>query len=552
MKVFITTSGIGSRLLDLTKYTNKSMIKIGKRPVISYIIDSYPEDTEFVISLGYYGDHVRQYLSLAYPNKKIQLVEVDKYDGPGSSQVYSQLQAEKYLQEPFIYHDCDTIVDNLQDQIPTDFNYNFLVGYEALNSELYDAFDYDVNTRLKGKYESYKLIKTYMKPDSLVGMLSFIGICGIYDYKTFWEYMHKALTNEKTPYDFLVYHKYGMFKDNLRAIKVDNWTDTGNIAGVKNARKACKDQFFILDKNDQAIFIINNKVIKFFAKDGVVDDLIAHYNTIKDFCQPITEHTKNFLCYDYIDAENAIDKMNIVRFKKLMNYLKDNGFWKNESDKVDKSVFFNSMDKFYIKKNIDRVNQFKDFYNITEDEDIYVNDILIPKEWTIERMLNEMKNMPEWNESYASGWHGDFVLDNMLYDKKNDKYIMLDWRPNFIDIVEYGDKNYDFGKMNHNLTFNFNSAYNDLFSIDESDPHNIYINILCNNYVYDCKEVLKQFVEENYNVRFAYIEMITGACWVSMSPLYFLNPVSKFLFYMGKLTLYVNLMKLLNKEVITK
>ena len=177
---------------------------------------------------------------------------------------------------------------------------------------------------------------------------------------------------------------------------------------------------------------------------------------------------------------------------------------------------------------------------------------MIPKEWTIERMLNEMKNMPEWNESYASGWHGDFVLDNMLYDKKNDKYIMLDWRPNFIDIVEYGDKNYDFGKMNHNLTFNFNSAYNDLFSIDESDPHNIYINILCNNYVYDCKEVLKQFVEENYNVRFAYIEMITGACWVSMSPLYFLNPVSKFLFYMGKLTLYVNLMKLLNKEVITK
>src|SRR5574344_257505 len=100
MKVFITTSGIGSRLLDLTKYTNKSMIKIGKRPVISYIIDSYPEDTEFVISLGYFGDHVRQYLSLAYPNKKIQLVEVDKYDGPGSSQVYSQLQAEKYLQEP--------------------------------------------------------------------------------------------------------------------------------------------------------------------------------------------------------------------------------------------------------------------------------------------------------------------------------------------------------------------------------------------------------------------------------------------------------------------
>ena len=103
MKLFITTSGIGSRLGDLTKFTNKSMIKIGKKPVISYIIDEYPEDFEIVVSLGYYGDHVRQYLELAYPNRNISFVEVDNYAGPGSSQVYSQLCAEEYLQEPFIY-----------------------------------------------------------------------------------------------------------------------------------------------------------------------------------------------------------------------------------------------------------------------------------------------------------------------------------------------------------------------------------------------------------------------------------------------------------------
>ena len=550
MKVFITTSGIGSRLLELTKYTNKSMIKIGKKPVISYIIDEYPEDAEFVISLGYFGDHIKQYLELAYPDKKITFVNVDNYAGPGSSQVYSQLQAEQYLQEPFIYHDCDTIVQNLQEQIPMDFKYNFLVGYET-NSELYDAFDYDVNTKTNDKYDSYKLIKTYMKPDSLVGMLSFIGICGIYDYKTFWKYMHKAYENETVPYDFLVYHKYGMFKNSLRAIKVDNWTDTGNIAGVKNARKMFKDQFSILDKNDQAIFIIKDKVIKFFAKDGVVDNLLVHYNAIKEFCQPITQKTKNFMCYDYIDAENAIDKMNPVRFESFMNTLKDAGFWDNK-EWIDKDLFFTCMHNFYLNKNIQRVNQFKEFYQVTEDKDIYVNDILIPKEWTIERMLNEMTKLDEWKNSVPSGWHGDFVLDNILYDSKNEKYILLDWRPNFGEIIEYGDKNYDFGKMNHNITFNFNSAYNDLFSIDESDPDNIYINILCNNYVYECKEVLRKFVEENYNVRFPYIEMITGACWVSMSPLYFLNPVSKFLFYMGKLTLYVNLMKLLGNKITTK
>ena len=51
-KVLITTSGIGSRLGDLTKYTNKSLVRVGDKPAISHIIESYPEDTKFVVTLG--------------------------------------------------------------------------------------------------------------------------------------------------------------------------------------------------------------------------------------------------------------------------------------------------------------------------------------------------------------------------------------------------------------------------------------------------------------------------------------------------------------------
>ena len=41
-KVLITTSGIGSRLGNLTEYTNKGLVRVGKKPSISYIIESYP------------------------------------------------------------------------------------------------------------------------------------------------------------------------------------------------------------------------------------------------------------------------------------------------------------------------------------------------------------------------------------------------------------------------------------------------------------------------------------------------------------------------------
>lgn len=542
MKVFITTSGTGSRLLDLTNFTNKSMIKIGKKPVISYIIDEYPEDTEFVISLGYYGDHVKQFLELAYPDKSFTFVWVDKYEGEGSSQVYSQLKAEEHLQEPFIYHDCDTIIENLQEQIPMNFNYNFLVGYET-NAELYDAFDYDVKTM--------DIIRTHMKPDSLDGMLAFVGICGVYDYKTFWKYLHEAYQNEKTPYDFLVYHKYKMFQNNLKAIKVSNWTDTGNIAGVKNARKMCKDKFNILDKNDQAIFVIKDKVIKFFAKDGVIDDLLEHYEDIKKFCQPITEKTKNFICYDFLEAENAIDRMNPRRFTKLMTTLEECGFWANAQEYVCSDEEFEKCKrKFYIDKNIERVNQYKEFYKVEENKDIWVNDVLIPAEWTAERMIRMITELPEWKRIVPTSWHGDFVLDNILYNKKDDKYILLDWRPNFIDIKKYGDRYYDFGKMLHNIGFNFSSCCNELYDIIEDDDQNIYLSILGNTNVYQCREELFYFIEVYYReVRFEFIELISGLCWISMSPLYFLNPIAKWLFYMGKLTIYESLMRLMNKEI---
>ena len=50
-KVLITASGLGSRLGNLTKFTNKGLVRIGKKPALSYIIESYPDDVEFVVTL---------------------------------------------------------------------------------------------------------------------------------------------------------------------------------------------------------------------------------------------------------------------------------------------------------------------------------------------------------------------------------------------------------------------------------------------------------------------------------------------------------------------
>ena len=70
-RVVIPTAGIGSRLGELTKNLNKSLLSINNRPIISYIIDQFPKNSEFVVALGYKGELVKQFLELAYPEKKI-------------------------------------------------------------------------------------------------------------------------------------------------------------------------------------------------------------------------------------------------------------------------------------------------------------------------------------------------------------------------------------------------------------------------------------------------------------------------------------------------
>lgn len=111
-KVLLTTSGLGSRLGNLTKFTNKSLVRVGDKPVISHIVETYPKDVEFVVTLGHYGSHVKQYLSIAHPDRKFQFVEIDSYMGEGSSLLYSMSLAEKYLRCPFIFHACDIILPN--------------------------------------------------------------------------------------------------------------------------------------------------------------------------------------------------------------------------------------------------------------------------------------------------------------------------------------------------------------------------------------------------------------------------------------------------------
>ena len=83
-RVCIPTAGTGSRLGDLTKFINKSLVGIANRPTLSHLIEQFPADAEFVIALGHKGQLVREFVELAYPERQFFFAEVDPFEGSGS------------------------------------------------------------------------------------------------------------------------------------------------------------------------------------------------------------------------------------------------------------------------------------------------------------------------------------------------------------------------------------------------------------------------------------------------------------------------------------
>ncbi len=411
-KVLITTSGTGTRLGDITKYTNKSLVKVGKKPVISYIIEAYPKNTQLVVTLGYFGNQVREFIEMVYPDRKIEFVQVDKYEGVGTSLGYSMLQAKNYLQCPFIYHACDTIV--MEQHIPSPST-NWIGGYKGDGSSHYASFDI-VDGKIKEIYD-----KGYLNPDYL-----HIGLIGIKNYQEFWinlDNNYKKNPNDSTLNDVIALN--AMFKENIdfKVINFKKWYDIGNVESLQKARQDINDSFYILDKLGESIFIFDKFVVKFFSDEKLVKQRVARAKILKGLVPAIESSTKNFYKYKYAKGDLFSDVANPSDFNKFLNWSK-NKLWK-VTNEASSENFKQICHDFYYKKTIERIDKFLESRSII-DQSNTINGEKIPPIKDILKLVN----FEELCNADQTMFHGDFILDNIIKTKKG--YSLLDWRQNFV------------------------------------------------------------------------------------------------------------------------
>ncbi|MDP2651220.1 MAG: hypothetical protein Q8O98_01365 [bacterium] len=230
-KVLLPTSGTGSRLGEITKNLNKSLVPLSGRPAIDYILDSYPKEVPIVVTLGFMGQSVKDYLEENHKDRKFEFVWVDKFVGPGSSLGYSMLQAKENLQCPFIFHACDGI---FVEKIPEP-DRNWMGGFvEDWQTSTMSLEQYRTHTMKNGKVE-------HLNEKGVPGFDSIhIGLDGIKDYEAWWRILENIYTadpNDTQISDVPILDT--MIKEGIEFdwIPYKVWLDTGNIPALENTER---------------------------------------------------------------------------------------------------------------------------------------------------------------------------------------------------------------------------------------------------------------------------------------------------------------------------
>lgn len=518
-KVLILASGIGVRLGEITEYTNKSLVKVGKKPAISYIIEAYPKNTEMVVTLGYFGNQVRDFLKLAYPERKITFVEVDKFNGKGASIGYSMLKAKKHLQCPFIYQAGDTVVT---DHI-SNLKNNWIGGYRGQESSHYNSFN-TLNGKVQGIIDKGAIDSDYLH----------IGLVGFYNYEKFWKLLEKAYKknpDNKGLNDSYIINKMIEDGEDFSIQEFKCWYDTGNVDSLQKARKKIADSFHILDKLEEAIFLFKDFVIKFFYKDDMVRDRVARGNILKGLVPKIEGSTKNFYRYKYAKGDLFSEVANPENFKVFLQWAKKS-LWK-KTHEVSEADFKKICYDFYYTKSLERINKFLISRGV-KDKITEINGEKISPVKDIFKKIDF-----NWlSEAQQTHFHGDFIPDNIVKTKKG--FVLLDWRQNFGGLLKAGDMYYDLAKLNHNLTVNHGIVNDNLFTIQISG-NNVKCDIMRKDNLVKCQEELFEFVRRE-KLDEKKIRILTALIWLNMSPLHH-HPFDLFLFYFGKLNLWRELKK---------
>ena len=509
--VVIPTVGTGSRLKGLTKYINKSLVGIDNRPTISHLIEQFPDDCEFVIALGHKGNLVKDFLELAYPDRKFFFAEVDPYEGSGLGLGLSLLACEQYLQQPFVFISCDTLVKGDIHEP----NHNWMGYAQVVNLSQYRTLHTD----------DHNVSEICEKGIIKKNLHAYIGLAGVHDYQTFWQKMHAGGSTAVEQGE-----SYGMRSiintANVSAYQF-NWFDTGHPEALEITRKAYlqTNASNILEKENEAIWFIGDSVVKYSDDRNFIANRVKRVSELKGFVPEIYSCRSNMYCYKKVEAEVLSNAITLPIFDKLMASCKD--FWTEQNlDKEQQDEFKSNCLKFYKDKTFERIQLF--YKNFDKSDGIeLINGEEMP-------LLANLLNSIDWewmSRGLAGRFHGDFHFENILWSKDDEKFTFLDWRQDFAGDLSTGDIYYDLAKLMHGLIVNHGIIANDQYSASWENSE-IKYDLHRKQVLVECERRFSDWILlANYDLK--KVRVLTALIYLNIAALH-RYPYSLLLYGLGK------------------
>ena len=496
--VFILAAGKGTRLKHLTDNINKALLPINNEAVISKIIKKFPSNYKFVIAVGYKGELIKEYCSIAFPTYDITFVNIDDIESHNSGPGYSALKCKELLQRPFYLTTVDCL---LTSELPY-LDSNWLGLHSTAYPEKYSTakLKNGVITEFENKAES--------------GFdLAFIGLAGILDYSTFWSELEQNIVEGEIVTAFFNPSKYG----NLKGKELE-WLDTGNLDDLEKARLYFNDKPLSLNKTTkEIIYHDNGKVIKYIPNPVDVLSLKNRAVNLKELVPDNVSNTTSFLFYDWVEGETLYSKEDFgVYTRFIIEYLEN--IVETESDVKDTEEFYQTKTKSRYNKFLSQNNP---HYSITEFK---INGKTYP---SMDYILQNLDLDSLNNTKFTLNFHGDLQFDNIIVS--NNKYRYIDWRRNFGSSTKAGDVYYDLAKMYGGINIPYNLM---------KDENNIELTESSTTVEYRYKQldVLStvkgefEYLVQKYGYDLDRIKVITGLIYLNMSPMHY-GKFSKLLWF---------------------
>jgi glucose-1-phosphate thymidylyltransferase len=190
MKAVIPLAGKGTRLRPHTYLTPKPLLRVGGKPVMSYILDDLQElgIEEIVFVIGYLGEVVKEYMATEYPQIRPHYVVQEVQDGTAGAVKLAQ----PFVDDEVLILFVDTLFDaDLGLAAQLDSEWSGVIW--AKEVEDYQRFGVIVTG------EDGAMARIVEKPDEPISKLANIGLYHIRDHELLFEGIDDTLTKPPGP-----------------------------------------------------------------------------------------------------------------------------------------------------------------------------------------------------------------------------------------------------------------------------------------------------------------------------------------------------------------